>query len=73
MVTESVLLYRVSDDTSISAADIEQQLRQKLDENNSFDGLQLDSIRGEQAPARPHSVATATCPGVPVLGGSAHG
>ncbi|XP_073179569.1 mucin-1-like [Lepidochelys kempii] len=45
VVTESVLLYRVSDDTSISAADIEQQLRQRLGRNNSFDGLQLDSIR----------------------------
>lgn len=72
MVTESVLLYQVSN-TSISADDIEQQLRQRLGSNNSFDGLQLDSIRGEQAPAGPHSVPTATCLGVPVLGGSAHG
>ncbi|XP_065430303.1 cyclin-dependent kinase 12-like isoform X3 [Chrysemys picta bellii] len=44
VVTESVLRYRVSD-TSISATGIEQQLTQRLDSQNSFDGLQLDSIR----------------------------
>ncbi|XP_038239233.1 mucin-1-like [Dermochelys coriacea] len=44
VATESVLLYRVSN-TSISATDIEQQLTQRLDGSNSFDGLQLDNIR----------------------------
>ncbi|XP_065276450.1 mucin-2-like [Emys orbicularis] len=44
VVTESVLQYRVSD-TSISATGIVQQLTQRLDSQNSFDGLELDSIR----------------------------
>ncbi|KAG6925191.1 mucin 1, transmembrane, partial [Chelydra serpentina] len=63
VVTEAVLLYRVSN-ISISTTDIEQQLIQRLDSNNSIDGLQLDNIL-----ANPGSSPVATSAPAPLVPG----
>ncbi|XP_032623056.2 mucin-1 [Chelonoidis abingdonii] len=65
VVTESVLQYRVSN-ASISTTNIEQQLTQRLDSQNSFGGLQLDNIRANSGSSSP--TTTAPAPLVPGWG-----
>ncbi|XP_039369113.1 mucin-1-like [Mauremys reevesii] len=65
VVTESVLQYRVSN-ASISTTDIEQQLTQRLNSQNSFGGLQLDNIRANSGSSPP--ATTAPAPLVPGWG-----
>ncbi|XP_039369112.1 mucin-1 [Mauremys reevesii] len=64
VVTESVLQYRSN--TSIRTTDIEQQLTQRLNSQNSFGGLQLDNIRANSGSSPP--ATTAPAPLVPGWG-----